>query len=177
MRQALLAEKSDRQRLTAQNKKMRDLSDKSHEANRKCNNIWYRVLALNIITRRCAQTGLRLVKENACHTSFIGNIKYDFCDSVNAAVEIGHRGLMRYISGTFYPQMTEKDRDTMTKVAADGDQGDAHDITYQSWKEAYKSIKGCYKKKADFEHRYRTNLTDCQQQSVKVRNRYYNSGI
>ena len=135
-----------------------DVSDKSRESNRKCKNIWYRELSEKIINRRCVENGIRLIKTNACHTSFMGNIKHDFCDSTNASVEIGRRGLLRYNGGSFYPQMTMRDRDTMTRVAASGDKGDAHDFTCESWKTAYKSCRNCYTKKADFEHRYRTAL-------------------
>ena len=134
------------------------VSDKSRESNRKCNNIWYRKLSDNIINRRCVENGIRLVKTNACYTSFMGNIKHDFCDSTNASVEIGRRGLLRYNGGSFYPQMTMRDRDTMMSVAVSGDKGDAHDFTCESWKTAYKSCRNCYTKKADFEHRYRTAL-------------------
>jgi len=135
-----------------------DASDKSKESNRKCNNIWHRTLSENIINRRCVEAGIRLIKTNACYTSFIGNIKHDFCDSTNASVEVGRRGLLRYTSGSFYPQMTMRDRDTMTDVATSGDKGDAHDFTCESWKEAYKSCRNCYSRKADFEYRYRTVL-------------------
>ena len=67
------------------------VSDKSRESNRKCNNIWYRKLSYNIINRRCVENGIRLVKTNACYTSFMGNITYDSCDSTNASAVIGRR--------------------------------------------------------------------------------------
>ena len=138
----------------------KDSTGKTTESNRKCNNLWHRTLSEKIINRRCVETGLRLVKTNACYTSFIGNIKHDFCDPTNASVEIGRRGLLRYTSGSFYPQMTMRDRDTMMSVAVYGDKGDAHDFTCESWKEAYKSCRKCYSKKANFEHRYRTTLSE-----------------
>ena len=153
-----------------------DVNDKTKQSNRKCKNLWYRTLTDEIINRRCAETGIRLVKTNACYTSFIGNIKYGFCDPTNAAIEIGRRGLMRYKSGSFYPQMTQEDVDTMAKVAADGDKGDAHAFTHESWKDAYKSCKVNFTKKENFEHRYRASLNGCQK-PFETRSRYYNSGI
>ena len=153
-----------------------DVNDKTKQSNRKCKNLWYRTMTDEIINRRCAETGIRLVKTNACYTSFIGNIKYGFCDPTNAAIEIGRRGLMRYKSGSFYPQMTQEDVDTMTRVADNGDRGDAHTFTHESWKSAYKSCKVKYTKKEDFEHRYRASLSECQK-PFETRSRYYNSGI
>ena len=137
-----------------------DSSKKTTEANRKINNLWCRIIAEKTINRRCVEYGITLVKINACYTSFIGAIQHDYSDPTDASIEIGRRGLMRYTKDAFYPLMSQRDCDTMTSIAQDGDAGDAHDFTYSTWPEAYQSTKRCFKKKADFEHRYRTSLSE-----------------
>lgn len=137
-----------------------DASKKTTEANRKINNLWHKEISEKTINRRCVESGITLVKINACYTSFIGAIQHDYSDPTDASIEIGRRGLMRYTKDAFYPLMSQRDRDTMMSIAKDGDAGDAHDFTCSTWPEAYQSVKRCFKKKADFEHRYRTNLNE-----------------
>lgn len=85
----------------------------NRESNRKIKNIWNRELITNIIHRRCNEKGIILELINPCYSSFIGNIQYDYIDPINASIEIGRRGLLKYTSGTFYPHITENDIHTV----------------------------------------------------------------
>lgn len=143
-------------------------------SNRKNVNMWNRELADNLAHKHCAQMGIKDVVINPAYTSFIGNIKYNklMNDSCAAATEIGRRGINRYKNGSFYPDMTEKDMDTLRSVFANTEDVDLcvdgsvlrkvleNINTSSSWKEVYKSIKDCFKTKSLFERRYRTPIKD-----------------
>ena len=135
----------------------------SNEARRQINNLWHKSKFIEKIEMKCHETGIELVKVNPVYTSFIGNIQHQFVDSTNAAVEIGRRGLFKYQSGSFYPEMTERDADTMVAVlAVDNDDssisGDAlRKIVSSSFIDAYKFGRSTFSKK-DFEHRYRIRI-------------------
>jgi hypothetical protein len=143
-------------------------------SNRKNMNMWHRELADNLAHKHCAQMGIKDVVINPAYTSFIGNIKYNklMNDSCAAATEIGRRGINRYKNGSFYPDMTEKDIDTLRSVFANTEDVDLcvdgsvlrkvleNINTSSSWKEVYKSIKDCFKTKSLFERRYRTPIKD-----------------
>ena len=105
--------------------------------------------------------------------SYIGGIQNrQFCDSTAAAVEIGRRGLNRYKNGSFYPQVRQEDVTTLLGVFKDTPDVELRvtkDVflqkllninTSDSWCEIYKSIKECFRNKADFEHRYRTTYKE-----------------
>ena len=81
-------------------------NEMSKEVNRKNRNIWNRALINQIANRRCNETGISLVGVNPCYTSFIGNIQHQYRDSCSASIEIGRRGLFKYINGMFYPHVT-----------------------------------------------------------------------
>lgn len=90
------------------------------------------------------------------------NGAHQFVDSTNASVEIGRRGLFKFESGSFYPEMTERDADTLEAVLAVGNDGsngrDAlHKIVSRSFIDAYKSGRSLFSRK-DFEHRYRIRI-------------------
>ena len=128
---------------------------KGREANRLVNNVWNRGKFAGIIARRCNESGIELVKVNPCYTSFIGNIRHPYGDSANASVEIGRRGLCRYIKGGFYPSLTVQDISTLeTKfgdVACCG--------TDSEWVATYKSLRKTFRED-DFSHRLRTGITE-----------------
>ena len=135
----------------------------SNEGRRQVNSLWHKSKFIEKIEMKCHETGIELVKVNPVYTSFIGNIQHQFVDSTNAAVEIGRRGLFKYQSGSFYPEMTERDADTMVAVlAVDNDDssisGDAlRKIVSSSFIDAYKFGRSTFSKK-DFEHRYRIRI-------------------
>lgn len=144
--------------------------DRPTESNYKINNVWCRTYIETTIHRRCVEIGILDVVINPAHSSFIGGIQNrGFCDSTAAAIEIARRGATRHINGSFYPLITEKDIATLRDVFLNTpdvelcvDKDVLTDIlsdinTSSSWIDVYKSIKECFKRKADFEHRYRTN--------------------
>ena len=134
----------------------------SNESRRQINNIWHKKKFIEKIEMKCRESGIELVTVNPVYTSFIGNIQHQFVDSTNASVEIGRRGLFKFESGSFYPEMTERDADTLEAVLAvanDGGNGrDAlHKIISRSFIDAYKSGRNFFSRK-DFEHRYRIHI-------------------
>ena len=143
------------------------------ESNYKNKHKWCRELIESLVHRRCAETGILDIIVNPAYSSFEGGIQNrQFCDSVAAAAEIGRRGLNRYKNGSFYPQVTQKDVSTLLDVFKDTPDVELrvqkdkfiqileNINTSVSWAEIYKSIKGCFRNKADFEHRYRTNYKE-----------------
>lgn len=130
------------------------------ESNRKINNLWDRGLIINIIKRRCNEKGIILEEVNPCYSSFIGNIQYGYIDSVNASIEIGRRGLLKYVSGTFYPHITEDDIHTMVSKFG-------IDVEYNSscnWVSMYKFLVQSFNG-VEFSQRLRTSLDNIRKDS------------
>lgn len=133
-----------------------DFENNGKETNRKVKNLWNRNLIENIISRRCNETGIESIKINPVYSSFIGNIQYSYVDAVNASIEIGRRGLLKYTKGTFYPHIRCKDLDTMeAKFGVDVPNGTSAD-----WVTMYKSLKDLFSDGNEFSHRLRTALND-----------------
>ena len=132
-----------------------DDKELNKESNRKIKNIWNKELIENIIKRRCNEKGICLEMINPCYSSFIGNIQYRYIDSINASIEIGRRGLLKYKNGTFYPHITEDDIHTMnTKFGLD--------VEYNSscnWVTMYKFLIQSFNE-IEFAQRLRTALND-----------------
>lgn len=125
------------------------------ESNRKIKNIWNRELIENIIQRRCHENGISLEKINPCYSSFIGNIQYDYIDPINASIEVGRRGLLKYKSGTFYPNITENDIHTMiSKFGIDVEYNSSCD-----WVMMYKFLIQSFER-LEFAQRLRTTLNE-----------------
>lgn len=76
----------------------------SKKANRKINNLWNQAFIKQIINRRCNEEGILKIEINPVYTSFIGNILNDYYDPVASAIEIGRRGIKKYVKGGFYPE-------------------------------------------------------------------------
>ena len=138
----------------------KDGETNNRESNRKINNLWNKDLIINIISRRCNERGIILEEINPCYSSFIGNIKYGYIDSVNASIEIGRRGLLKYVSGTFYPHITEDDIYTMVfKFGID--------VEYNSscnWVSMYKFLVQSFDE-IEFSQRLRTSLDNIRKDS------------
>lgn len=126
-------------------------NEMSKEVNRKNRNIWNRALINQIANRRCNETGISLVGVNPCYTSFIGNIQHQYRDSCSASIEIGRRGLFKYINGMFYPHVTEEDIDTLEPMFG----SDALCSTDCNWVSMYKSLTKRFGSE-EFQHRVRT---------------------
>jgi len=114
--------------------------------------MWCRTLTEQIITRRCENTGIELIKINACYTSFIGNIQHGYGDSCSASIEIGRRGMFKYTKGMFYPLVKEEDIDTLGSIYG----RDVLCSTAMNWVDIYKSLKEFFKDNKEFQDRFRT---------------------
>ena len=89
----------------------------SREARRQANNVWHRTLIMNGVTKYCHERGVELRKVNPYLSSFIGNIQHELVDPANAAVEIGRRGLYKYVKGSsILPPMSSRDLETLASV-------------------------------------------------------------
>ncbi len=141
---------------------MEDLSFKkdntaaSREANRKARNLWCRTLCEQLITKRCNECGIELRKVNACYSSFIGNIQYNYVDATNASVEIGRRALFRFDKGTgLYPELRQEDMRTVeARFGQDAACGNA-----DGWVKLYKSLFDSYGN-VELNHRVRVALEE-----------------
>lgn len=133
------------------------------EANRQTKNIWHRTLTSNLINKYCNRLGIDKIEINPCYSSLIGNTQYNFfIDPVNASIEIGRRGIGKFIRNKFYPQINaDTIADTMTRLNPSGD------VPYlkecNSWVEINAKIK-------ESGLRYRTTLSDNKKPSNVVLN-------
>ena len=72
----------------------------SRKANRKINNLWNRIFIDNLFTKYCNIRGIKRIPIEPAYSSFIGNIIYPEFDPVAASIEIGRRGITKYIRGS-----------------------------------------------------------------------------
>jgi len=68
-------------------------------ANRKINNLWNRTYIDNLFNKYCNIRGIKRIEINPAYSSFIGNINYKTFDPIAASIEIGRRGIIKYIRG------------------------------------------------------------------------------
>jgi len=79
-----------------------DISNKDNGnkvSNRKINNLWNRNYIDNLLTKYSNIRGIKQIKINPVYSSFIGNINYESFDPVASSIEIGRRGIIKYIRG------------------------------------------------------------------------------
>ena len=127
----------------------KNLSNKyNHTGNRKCKNLWKRNKFIDNLKKRLQITGINLISIHPAYTSLIGNLIYDYPDSINASLEIARRGYEYKIlkkKNSFYPALhaglvKHQWKEMVTNNVA-------------TWKELYKQIKNSKLK-------YRVQLTD-----------------
>jgi len=112
--------------------------------NRKCKNIWKRELFIEQLSKRCKINSIAINKIRPAYTSFIGNIQYNYADSINASIEIGRRGYELKINNNtdrFYPAIVAKHQ--WKEMAA----------TASTWKSLFSKIK-------NLKLKYRVQLED-----------------
>ncbi len=83
----------------------------NHLGNRKNRNLWKRELFVQNLKKRLSIFQINLHSVNPAYSSFIGNLQYDFTDSINASVEIARRGYewkVRKNKNGFYPVFSLK---------------------------------------------------------------------
>jgi uncharacterized protein YqfB (UPF0267 family) len=68
-------------------------------SNRKINNLWNREYIDNLFTKYCNIRGIKRIEINPAYSSFIGNINYETYDPIASSIEIGRRGIIKYIRG------------------------------------------------------------------------------
>lgn len=145
------------------NFKDKNVNEFSREFNRKVRNIWHRTLTCNLITKYCNCLGIQKIEVNPVYTSFIGNIQYEFFDSVNASIEICRRGMYKFVKGAFYPKVTEDDLNTMSRlILKSRDVLDKTELlrklkSLSNWKDFFNFFHT-----DGFKVRYRRSLNDCK---------------
>lgn len=98
------------------NFKSLNINNNPAESNRKTKNVWNLVYQINLITKHCNTNGIIIIEVNPVYTSFIGNMVYSYFDPLNAAIEIGRRGIIKYIKGnSLYPILSDTIIDTVAK--------------------------------------------------------------
>ncbi len=118
------------------NFKERGINENANEANRKNKNLWHRTMTTNLIQKYCLESGIKLIAVNACYSSFIGNIKNKLFDPISASIEIGRRGITKYLKGGFYPTLERIDLNTMCQLGLD-----VLNNTVSNWVIAYRLFK------------------------------------
>ena len=131
--------------------KTKSVNDAPKQANRKVKNLWHKELTLKLIDKHCHQKGIKKIPVNCAYSTFIGNIKHEFYDPLNAAIEIGRRGFMQFEKGGFYPEFGSRDVDTMSRIFGLDVQGE----TLSTWVEAFSAFKTA-------KLRYRRDLQQCK---------------
>ena len=131
--------------------KTKSVNDAPKQANRKIKNLWHKELTTKLIDKYCHQKGIKKIPVNCAYSTFIGNIKHEFYDPLNAAIEIGRRGFMQFEKGGFYPEFGSRDVDTMSRIFGLDVQGE----TLSTWVEAFSAFKTA-------KLRYRRDLQQCK---------------
>ena len=119
--------------------------------NRLVKNLWKRNKFIQNLNKRCSINNQKLIEVNPAYSSLIGNLQYNYVDSINASIEIGRRGYETKIlkkRDKFYPAINLKSTflhqwKEMENVIID-----------KSWKEIYLSLKNSKIK-------YRVSLDEC----------------
>lgn len=116
--------------------KSNNKESKGTEFNRQTKNLWNRGLIDNLINKYCQNMGLNKVKVNPVYSSFIGNMIYTYPDPVSASLEIGRRGIIKYIKGgSIYPELSSINQEKLNYLLDEN-----VDKVWSSWKELYAII-------------------------------------
>jgi len=137
------------------------------ESNRKINNVWLRTYIDKLTTKWCAYYGMKKIPIHPAWSSFIGNINYNTYDPIAAAIEIGRRGIVKYIKGGHWIPSFHKGVITESLLHGNNDKMDYDKLANaSSWKEAYSlvSTAGMSVRRADREiypfTQFKQNRTD-----------------
>ena len=117
---------------------------KGKEANRQTKVVWNRGLFTQMITKLTTQYGIRLIEVQASYSSFIGNIMYKNFDPINSAIEIGRRGLYKFIKNcTSLPLITEGILNTVAEILAENgeDVSKMNKMSKVTWKGLFNLLK------------------------------------
>ena len=133
------------------------IQSKEHNKSKKFNRIinqWIRNKFINNLEKRINIIGGKLFKINPAYSSFIGNIMYNYDDSINASLEIGRRGFEIFVlkNKKFYPELNLSSlKDQWKEYFNDG---------IKSWKEFYLIIKNLeLKYRVSLEHKVLSHIS------------------
>jgi IS605 OrfB family transposase len=136
-------------------KEPKQTNKKSKESNRQTKNVWYRGLIEQMISKLCTQFGVELVKVNPSYSSFIGNITYDYFDPINSSIEIGRRGLYKYIKNlTGFPLISSDIVDTVETIIKNNNNcSDVSSVSHAkaTWKTLFNLVNK-YRYRGSFKH-------------------------
>lgn len=130
-----------------ENLNVNQIKSKNKLANRKNKSLWKRILFINNLKKRCSKEGIILKDVFAYYSSLIGNLQYNYVDSINASLEVGRRGYETKVlnkKDKFYPGIELKHQ---WKEMVNSN---------SSWKEIYSQLKNSKVK-------YRVSLEDSNQ--------------
>lgn len=120
------------------NFKLKNYNNNSKEANRKTKNIWNLEFQKNLINKHCNENGIIKIEINPVYSSFIGNLIYNYFDPVNASIEIGRRGIFKYVKGSsILPKITSTIIDTMSNRFSKSMRDVQSIKDCKNWKELY----------------------------------------
>ena len=106
-------------------------------SNRKINNVWLRSLVEQLSAKWCAFYGMKKIPVPPAYSSFIGNIKYNIFDPVAASLELGRRGITKFIKGSHWIPAYHKGVITELMLHGDNSKMDYNKLeNASSWKEA-----------------------------------------
>lgn len=111
------------------------INENSKKSNYKTKNIWHRTLTTNLIKKHCSNNLIDLIEINPAYTSFIGNIKYDYSDPINASLMVCYRAINKFKKGKFFPELSKVDQNTMSDLLKDKLRDDFDKNVFKSWKE------------------------------------------
>ena len=126
-------------------KEDKEVNKKGKEANRQTKVVWNRGLLEEMITKLTNQYGIELIKVQPSYSSFIGNMMYNYFDPINSAIEIGRRGLYKFIKNcTGYPLISESTLNTVVRVLEENkkDVSNVNDIN-MTWTSLFNLGKKC----------------------------------
>jgi IS605 OrfB family transposase len=117
---------------------------KGKEANRQTKNVWYRGLFTQMIMKLTSKYGIKLIEVEPSYSSFIGNIMYKNFDPINSAIEIGRRGLYKFIKNCAgLPQITEGILNTVAEILLKNgeDVSKMNKMSKVTWKNLFNLLK------------------------------------
>jgi IS605 OrfB family transposase len=126
--------------------------NKGRKFNKMINNRWIRNSFINNLEKRIKISGGTLYKINPVYSSFIGNLIYNFNDSINASLEVGRRGYDVIIlkNKKFYPDFSSL-KDQWKEYFNDN---------IKTWKELFNKIKNLgLKYRVSFEEKVLSHLS------------------
>lgn len=132
---------------------------KSKNFNRLTKNSWKRNKFIENLEKRCNINNQKLIKVNASYSSIIGNLQYDYVDSINASIEIARRGYECRIlrnRDKYHPAVKLKD----TILHQWKEMGS---VIPGNWKDVYSKIKNMGIK-------YRVSLRECSRSVFSMDN-------